>query len=163
MRFYDYTIVAGEPWSRREHDSMAMVRRAVAIFGRMLDAHGTSFREAIPYSQGYELQWTLYGSGAALATFWFGGVPVTSSLLFAGVDPDSECEMLERVEGLLQTGGAAAGAGQPLRAITERPVILTIVLPSAIGAGQEAIGIIADMESCLAAAFFEATRPQRGT
>ena len=43
-------------------------------------------------------------------------------------------------------------------AIKERPVIVSLVLPSALQAGSHAVGIIADMETCLGAAFFESER-----
>ena len=45
-----------------------------------------------------------------------------------------------------------------LVAIKERPVIVSLVLPSALQAGSHAVGIIADMETCLGAAFFESER-----
>lgn len=45
-------------------------------------------------------------------------------------------------------------AGFDALAITERPAILTLILPSAAAAGPSAIGMIADMETCLAAAYF---------
>jgi hypothetical protein len=159
MIFYDYTLVAGSQVSRRTQDSAQLLPAAVDFFGDMLLRHGDAFRQPVPGLPGYELEWTCQGAGAAMVTFWHGQVPVTTSALLARIDPAADrLVALELHQLVLRChGDSPLEPGFDVLAIAERPVLLTLILPSSLAAGREAIAMIADMKTCLAAAFF--TRP----
>jgi hypothetical protein len=163
MRFHDYTIVHGRIESQRVHESTQLVRAAVAVFRTLLD-HGPG-NYVIPGWDDYRLAWTRERSNA-VATFFYRQIPITSNLLLSGHDRDAEPSAISALAGLEATieaalPGATAGSGLgfDLALIRARPALCTIILASsllAVGADlPHAMGIIADMETCLAAAFFE--------
>lgn len=160
MIFHDFTVTAGRERSHRIHDSVTLERHAVVVFARMLAQHGDDFREPVEQDgfELYQLQWTSARPGAAIATFWHRGVPITTSALVSGLDPSADLEVVRSTHTLaVQMAQVSADAqpGQDLLCITERPAILSVILPSAVLAGSEAIAMIADMETCLMAAFLE--------
>jgi hypothetical protein len=171
MRFYDYTIVQGRIDSQRVHESTQLVRAAVAVFQRLLNQgpHGTSL---IPGWDDYRLVWTCERSNA-IATFRYREIPMTTNLLLSGRDRDAERSAINALAGMEATlaatmeaalPGASAGSGLgfDLARIRARPALCTLILPSSLAVGADlphALGLIADMETCLAAAFFEAVVP----
>jgi hypothetical protein len=156
MKFFDYTILAGSSHSRREHESTGLVREAVAVFARMLEQGGQHFKSPVPPVPDFVLSVTRHRT-VALATFFHRGTPVTTSALVPGRDPDDDREVIAGLQKML-TGmfhGTPMEPGFDMAAIRERPAIFSAVLATAALAGPEATGMVADMETCLAAAFFE--------
>lgn len=147
MIFHDYTLRAdGQILSHREQDTAKIEPVAVEVFRSMLRA-GPSFTAAIPHPQFAHIQliWTAIG-GNAMATFKSRGELVTSSVLLSGRDPAGEPMLLQHLDKML----AAMGGGPAGLQVTARPLIVSIPWPS----GSPDMGIIADMETCLAAAWF---------
>ena len=128
---------------------------AVAIFAAMLD-RDNNFRNVVPLSN-MQLYFTREG-GSALATFYASGhILLTTSVLLSGADPPQEEQrVLSHAQDMLYSLAVTAGARSvqtDLLTITARPVIASVVIGS-----LEAIHdlhVAADMETCLAAAFFE--------
>lgn len=158
MRFHDYTLIAGGKFSRRVQDSSAIARAAVEVFRDMLERFGDSFHEPIPVVQGYSLMFSSEGEGAAFATFFSGQTPVTTSALLSGRDSQAEGRAVEEFQRLVVQlfRGTELEPAWDLAGIEERPVIVSLILPSAGSVSREAVGMIADMETCLAASYFEA-------
>ena len=157
MIFFDYTIPAGGRYSRREHDSATLEPDAVAIFTDMLRTGGAHFLKQIAPLPGYRLRWTSEDAGAAVATFEHHNIPITTSaLLAADLERVIELKVIRVVQELIVHLYHDTGMepGFDILNIEDRPVILSAILPSAGAAGPDAVGMIADMETCLAAAFF---------
>ena len=156
MIFHDITIVIGSVHSRRTHDTGGLVRAAVEVFRSMLNRHGENFREPLPVDGlGHiELNWTRQGT-AAVATFWSGGTPVTTSALAPGLSADDDQAVLWGVQSLILRfhGDSPAEPGFDLLTIPDRPLIATLPIPVPVTNPAD-MAMIADMETCLAAAFF---------
>ena len=86
----------------------------------------------------------------------------TSALIAADADPAGAENVLHHFEQLIMGMHHATGVepGSDTLGIHERPVIVSTVLLSAIAVGPDAVQMIADMETYLAAAFFELTGAQ---
>src|SRR5262249_40071511 len=152
VKFFDHILLAGGDHSRREHDSAALLPEAVAVFRGMLAAGPWFSRAPVPAAPpGYSLTWTEAGRGAAAATFWFQDVPVTTSALLAGLDADAEAEVTGQIQEMTLRffAGTPLEPGFDLAEIAERPVIISLILPSAFAAGGEAVALVADCETCL--------------
>ena len=161
MIFHDYTIRAGSIHSRRVHDSARIQPDAVAIFRDLLLSSLDAWKRPIPVPglEHLNLQWTAIESGA-IATFSSRDTPLTLSALLTGQDSDQEREIL----GLFQSTLVDIFHQTPIEpgfdslTIADRPVILSapIVYPVEMSRqfGSD-YAIIADMETCLAAAYFE--------
>jgi hypothetical protein len=159
MIYYDCTVtLAGDAYSRRTHDSARLVRAAVDVFARMLAAHGDSFREPVPVPPGSAPVWLGWDAPepgtAGLATFFAAGeVAVTSSVLLSGYDPAADRKAAVYLQALIRRcHPEQVEPGYDLMAIRERPVIVSVPLP---WADPETMALVADMETCLAAAYFE--------
>jgi hypothetical protein len=155
--FHDVTLEAGDLVSRRVHDTGTLAPEAVRVFTKMLRVGGDHFRKTIPVPGlgRLELSWTSETRGAAMATFWSGGKhPLTTSALLSGLDPAADAEAAQALQGLaLQLfRGTPIEPGFSLRAIAERPLIASLIVP-ALEVHPD-LAIVADMETCLAAAFF---------
>jgi hypothetical protein len=155
--FHDITIVIGSVHSRRTHDTAALVSGAVEFFRSFLDRSGPNFREPLP-DRGLahiELQWTREGT-AAVASFWSHGAPVTTSALAPGLDIRDDETVLRAVQELLVLrfhGDSPSEPGFDLLRITQRPLLATMPIPVPMTSPAD-MAMIADMEICLAAAFF---------
>lgn len=166
MIYHDVTIAAmGERRSHRTHDTARLAPEAVEVFAGMLARHGPAFFEPIPIPAfaHLSLRWTAALPGVALATFGRGDHPYTTSVLLAGTNPADEPAALRTVQGLVndllrQLAPAGTEPGYDLAGVRERPVIASVVLPSAVPGDD--LQLIADMETCLAAAYI--TREMRG-
>jgi hypothetical protein len=94
-------------------------------------------------------------------------VPITHSLLLPGLDRNQDIGALAEFD--LTLGRAFEGMGVPwegdLVTVTERPVIISVIFPGGGLAPPATIMMVADMETCLAAAFFDlaANAPRRRT
>jgi hypothetical protein len=157
MVFHDITIVIGSVSSRRTHDTATLVPATVEVFRSLLERHGDDFRARLPVRglEHIELQWTKEGS-AALATFWSRNVPVTTSALAPGLDAAADRAALDPLQQLVMRfhGDSPAEPGFDLLAIADRPLLATLPIPVPAVAISPDMGIIADAETCLAAAFF---------
>jgi hypothetical protein len=154
MIFHDVTIVIGSTYSRRTHDTATLVPAAVEVFRSLLERHGDAFRVRLPV-RGLELQWTREGSGA-LATFWSRNVPVTTAALAPGQDAAVDRAVLDSLQQLVMRfhGDSPEEPGFDLLSIADRPLLATLPIPVPAVAPSPDMGVIADAETCLAAAFF---------
>jgi hypothetical protein len=157
MKFYDYTIVSGERDSRREHETDELEPAAVEVFRDMLEGHGAWFRAPIPREGfgDYELQWTA-DNGVAVATFYHNGIAVTISILLPGRDLEFEVSTVHGVRAavLCVDSKTLTEADFETSSAADRPAILTFILTTAGLVREDAVMMIADMETCLAAAYF---------
>lgn len=163
MIYHDLTVtLLGDRTSRRKHDSRRLVRGAVEVFRDLLDRHGDGFREPIPVAglESIDLQWTSEPPHtAAVATFWSGAVPVTTSALVSGRELAADKAALRGVQSLVVSLlPPGIEPGFDLLTTRERPAIVSVPLPFADPA---TMGLVADMETCLAAAFFESLQEGR--
>ena len=123
----------------------------------------TDFVQPVPVMPEFELRFTTQGHGAALATLEYADTPVTTPVLIAaGADPASAENVLYHFQQLLMglRHDTEVDPGFDVLGVRERPVIMSTVLLSAIAVGPDAVQMIADMETCLAAAVFELTAVQ---
>jgi hypothetical protein len=152
--FHDVTIRFGSVASRGTHDSTTLLPAAVEIFRDLIERHGEDFR--VPLSvkglEHVELALSRAGS-AALATFWSRGAAVTTSALAAGKDAGDDRQALEGLQSLVMLffGDSPAEPGFDLLTIPDRPLLATV--PIAASPSLD-MGLLADAETCLAAAFF---------
>lgn len=163
MIFHDLTVTAGSVHSRRIHDTATLVPEAVAVFAGLLARNGPHFNVAMPVP-GFEqfmLSFTTEKPGAALATFCHGRAgyrrtPLTTSALVSGRNRHADRECLEQLHELSFSMfvGSEIEPGFELPTLTERPLLATLILPTAPLAGQEVVGLVADLETCLAGAYF---------
>jgi hypothetical protein len=151
--FHDTTIVVGSATSRRTHDTARLAPAAVEVFRDLVERHGASFRVPLPVRglAHLELQWTSYGT-AAMATFW-ARAPVTTSALAAGLDAGEDRDVLQALQSLILHfhGDSPLEPAFDVLAIPDRPLLATVPIPAP---PTPDMGIIADAETCLAAAFF---------
>lgn len=168
MRFADYTILPnGEKHSKRKHYSEMLVRSAVDVFAQAMLPSPCDFRAPIPVREfaHIQLQFTSTDPASALATFWAPErgqtemVPLTTSVLLRGTDRHAEKQAQIAAQGLivklLRDAGAIDAGMEPaydLIGLPERPMIASIVIYPGRHPDMQ---VIADMETCLAAAWFE--------
>jgi hypothetical protein len=154
LRFHDVTIRFGSVASRRTHDSATLRPAAVELFRDLIERHGEEFRVALPGKglEHIELALTRVGT-TAVATFWSRGAPVTTSALVPGLDAGDDRQALEGLQSLILClcGDSPAEPGFDLLTIPDRPLLATVPIPAP---PDPDMGIIADAETCLAAAFF---------
>jgi len=160
LRFYDVTLdAAGNIRSRRTHDAATLRPAAVEIFRDLFERHGEGFRVPLPVEGLEHIELALSRSGTtALATFWVGGAPVTTSALLPGISPEDDREVLELLQSLVVHffGDSPVEPGFDLLSLSDlsdRPLLVTVPLPLPPPHGLD-MGMIADAETCLAAAFF---------
>ena len=157
LRFYDITIDAtGNRRSRRTHDSATLRPAAIEVFRDLIERHGEDFRVGLPVGSLEHIELSLTRAGStALATFWSCGAPVRTSALVPGLDPGLDREVLAHFQALVVrfVGDGPIEPAFDLAAIADRPVLVTVPLPLPPLPHPD-IGIIADAETCLAAAFF---------
>jgi hypothetical protein len=155
--FHDVTIDAtGSAGPRRTHDSATIRPAAVEVFRDLVERHGEDFRVPLPVEGLEHIELALTRAGTtALATFWVGGAPVTTSALLPGINPEDDREVLELLQSLvvLFVGDSPVEPGFDLLSLSDRPLLVRVPfpLPPPPGLG---LGMIADAETCLAAAFF---------
>jgi hypothetical protein len=154
MHFHGITITIGSVSRRRTHDNASLLPAAVEVFRDLLERHGDDFRVPLPV-RGLELQWTREGSGA-LVTFWSRTIPLTTSALAPGLDAADDRAVLESLQDLVIRfrGDSPAEPGFDLLSIADRPLLATLPIPVPALALSPEMGVIADAETCLAAAFF---------
>jgi hypothetical protein len=154
--FYDLTIDStGDRFSKRAKDSATLSPAAVRVMRGLIGANGGE----IPLDglRHIRLQWTTDPArpGTALATFLSRKHPLTTSVLLTdSTSVDDARYAAKIVQGLLQKILRSLPGIEPgfdLLAVTERPVIATLVLP---GLPHPDLPMVADMETCLAAAYF---------
>jgi hypothetical protein len=145
MTFHDYTISAdGGVISHRVWDSAALVAPAVDAFRPF--ARGALNGPVHPDFAHIDLRVTVIG-GAAVATFTANGQIGTFSVL--ATTPEDQAIITDALQRIAHQFGSAIGELH-----IEYPAIVSMPFP---GTNEADMGLIADMETCLAAAFF--TRP----
>ncbi len=100
----------------------------------------------MPGLEWLELAFDSESEGAALATFWKGKVPITTSALVAGL------EVLRGIQSLILQLTRPHGTEPTfdVLAIDLRPLVVSVP----IAPDREALQVVADAETCLAAAWF---------
>jgi hypothetical protein len=155
MLFHDVTIDAtGDIRSRRVRSTTTPADEAFTLFHDLLARHGADFRVPLPVGGLEHIELALTRAGtAALATFWSHGAPVTTFALVPGLVEDDDRQALQGLQSLVVRffGGTSAEPGFDLLSIPERPLLATVPIPAPPSPDK---GIIADAETCLAAAFF---------
>ena len=152
--FHDVTIWFGSVAARRTHDSATLRPAAVELFRDLIERHGEDFRVALPVEGLEHIELALSRAGsAALATFWSRGAAVTTSALVPGKNAGDDRQALEGLQSLVMLffGDSPAEPGFDLLTIPDRPLLVT--LPSPTPPSPD-LAIIAEAETCLAAAFF---------
>jgi hypothetical protein len=154
MTLHDVTIVIGSVVSRRTRDTASIAPAAIEVFRSLLDSRGGHFRVPLPVRglEHLELHWDRHGTGA-LATFWSRGAPVTTSALASGLDAADDLAVLGSLQELVIRfhGDSPNEPGFDLLSIEDRPLLATLPIPAP---PCPDMGVIADAETCLAAAFF---------
>ena len=157
MQFHDLAVDATGDWrSQRTRDSATLRPAAVEIFRDLIERHGEDFRVPLPVAGLGHIELALTRAGStALATFWSRGVPMTTSALVPGIDPDEDREVLAHLQSLVMRffGNSPVEPAWDMATIAERPVLVTVPLPLPPQPHPD-IGLIAEAETCLAAAFF---------
>lgn len=158
MLFHDVTIVVGSTFSRRKHDSAGLKPAAVEVFRDLLERHGAAFRAPLPVRglKHIELQWTQEGT-AALATFWSHGEPITMSAIVPGLVAEDDRQVLAMLQQLVMElhGNSPLEPAFDVLKIADRPLLATLLIPRPFPHRDTAV--IADAETCLAAAFLLST------
>lgn len=151
MIFHDYTLRAdGSIVSHRVQETEKLVQEAVEIFSDLISGND-SFRKQVHPGLSIELYWTHVGE-TALATFYGGdNVLLTTSALTAGKDRG----VLDELAGM---AGRIFRQPVPRIEIDDRPLLVSLVWPFG---RREDLALVADMETCLAAAFFSSIRRSR--
>lgn len=173
--FHDYTLRPaqgkGKNYSYRKQGFKTLDQEAVTTFRVMLGEHAEKQHWEAPIPvEGCEhimLKFTGCGSRVALATFCvenldselpeFLWLPVTMNALLGGLPEDEEDEQVamgQMGRMWLDTWGKH-GVELPVPPHLRKPALATIILPGAELATKKDIQLIADMETCLAAAFLE--------
>ena len=159
MKFWDYTLaLSGSIFASRVQESSALSAAAVEVFATMLD-DTPPWRKPIPHSAAsqFELQLTPYDEGEpeALFTFWRGPGKqrlITTGALLPGIDAGHDGVSIEQLQStILQVSRRTAiEPAFDAAKIARRPAVVSIPFP----ADPEDIVLVADMETCLAAAWF---------
>ena len=153
--FGDVTLdAAGNIRSRRTHDSARLLPADVEIFRDLFERHGEGFHVPLPVEGLEHIELALSRSGTtALATFWVGGAPVTTSALLPGISPEDDREVLELLQSLVVRffDDSPVEPRFDLLALSDRPLLVTVPVPLP---PSPDLGTIAEAETCLAAAFF---------
>lgn len=175
LRFTDVTLdAASGRRSTRTHDAATLVPAAVAVFDDLIvagrDGDACHVHDVVaPTDVVLRLDGDLR-VGLAAASFHSpalasrGGVetsaaPITTSVLLCGADPDEEYRQLASFEAQLHRTARGYGVGDDVElgyALTlsrERPLLATWIWPVAVLARDD-LALVADMETCLAAAWF---------
>jgi hypothetical protein len=133
--------------------------RLLQFFVDMLAAHGDDFHHPLPLDavRHILLSWSAPEPGVALASYYHHCQLATTSVLLAGTNPEAEQRMLDRTQRMLTSiiGAGPLEPGCDLLNVPMRPVIITIPWADPAIAVED-LYLIADMERCLAAAYFAA-------
>lgn len=185
MKFYDYTIIGGEVFSRQENDTGQFDPDALAMCGELFQLHGTDFRADIPKCE-EELflmfsvdnepnKGTEMGDDAAiLSLFQYDAdawkhegfhKPLTVSLLLTGRQGTDHRREFRYFNFLLSQTYSAYGLEPSLdyTHIPERPLLMTLIpwwVVDLVKEGSDLIALCGDFEQCMAAAWFERVQAQ---
>lgn len=129
-----------------------------AVCGLFLDflvERPTEFREKLPFLKKgeTELEWTAAAGGAALASFYENGEPLSMGILLAGVEPESDQQMLDALRQAVIEPVFGEEADKYMEA-PERPVLLNVMFPG----NPEAVPRTQLLVTALASVFFRVMR-----
>lgn len=101
-----------------------------AMFLDFLSEQPTEFREKIPFLKKgeTELEWASAAGGAAFATFFEDGEPISMGILISGVQAESDNQMLESLNSAILTPIFGEKAAEYLEA-PERPLLMNLMIP----------------------------------
>jgi len=169
MKFYDYTIMLtpglhtkeDRKLSRKQrgrvHETDNLAAGAVEIFSSLLENRGESFLTHLPVPdlEYLALQWTAR-DGAAIATFFANNEMSTTSILLPGKNPETDAKMIRELQKVIiqATHDTPNEPGFDLMFIQQRPALITVPWPNS-NVNPDDLMLIADAETCLAAAYFE--------
>ena len=129
-----------------------------AVCGLFLDfliERPTEFREKLPFLKkgDTELEWTAPAGGAALASFYEAGEPLSMGILLAGVEPESDEQMLDALRQSVFEPIFGEEADKYMEA-PERPLLLNVMFPG----NPEAMPRTQLLVTALASVFFRVMR-----
>jgi hypothetical protein len=113
------------------------------------------FRVEMDEALGLELDWQQADAVSALATFFFGGQPAVTCLLFSGYDAVHDATAVEAAEEVLAgwRSSMTMQAGPGVRSLRDRPLLVAILWPGPSDATRKRrLTIYAE---CLSIAFFQ--------
>jgi hypothetical protein len=124
------------------------------LFVEFLASHPPEFREKIPFlkKDGMELQWAA-GEGAAFASFFDGGEPVSMGILLTGLNEEADTEVLASMRNDLLRPIVGDEADR-LTEAPDRPVLINVVPPGR----PEMIPVVDVLCTALASVFFRAVQ-----
>jgi hypothetical protein len=112
------------------HPETEQAEAVCDLFLRFLADRPPGFREELPFLKqpGTELEWAAAEGGAALATFYDQGEPLSMGILLSGLNDESDKRMLD---GLRATIGYAIFREDVARCLDapERPLLINIIFP----------------------------------
>lgn len=156
--FHDITLGVGGAVSCRRQDPAELQPGAVEVFRTMIERHGDCFRAPLPHAAFVRFELDLASKrGAALALFLVDGELASTSALASGQDAEDDRDVLQALQSriLVRFAGTSIEPAFDALAIAGRPVILSVPWPNPKVAPAD-LRIVADMETCLAAALFHA-------
>ena len=115
MIFFDATVTpSGLVQTLRQHESEQLVSKAVNLFGRMLDGHGSEFEGFIPERRWKHLsiRWTSPSSSSAVATF-DRTHPADPFVLVSGGDTEADAVVLDSLKAIVDQWGLRLWATSP--------------------------------------------------
>ena len=156
VKFYDVTLTfGGSLFSMRQCDSSSVDRESVALFTRMfMTRERVDITVPLPVMD-LSVHWTSMKGTAAIASFLWRGIPVTTSALLSGIDLAEDRIVAEALQELVLRlcGGTAFEPSFYLLNANERPLLATYIVPPLVT--PRVVTTVSDAETCLAAAFFE--------
>ena len=157
MTVHDYTISALGHLARSARlDSTDLPREAVDNAGRLLDAHGNSYRARVPL-KGFghiELHWKSEDFSCALATFSLDEEMLSTDVILSGLRPEADRKVVQAAQAMVQDLCDAVGepSTDGLLHADKRPAVACIRWSSQERKGMD---VVRDLELCLAVAFLE--------
>ena len=101
-----------------------------SLFLDFLAERPGEFREKLPFLKhgDMELEWAAAAGGAALATFYEAGEPVSMGILLSGANEESDAQMIDALRNAVLAPVFGEEAEKLLEA-PERPVMLNVLFP----------------------------------
>ncbi len=134
-------------------------RAVCALFLEFLSSQPPEFRAALPFLKKgeIELEWASAAGGAALASFYESEEPVSMGILLAGVNEESDGQMMAALKQAVLDPLFGAEADRYLEA-AERPLLLNVIFPG----NPELTPRLQLLAAALASVFFRVMREMSG-
>ncbi len=123
-----------------------------SLFLDFLAGRPAEFREQLPFLKKgeIELEWASGGGGAALASFYESGMPLSMGILLAGLRTESDGQMLQALRQIVEP--VFGEATHQMMDAPERPLMVNVVFPG----NPELVPQIQLLSTALASVFFRA-------